>query len=554
VNKSSSRTTAGQKAALIFLGLVLTEIIFQIMGLFVAHPAAQKVDLVGDSKSIRILTVGESTTEWGGGHSYPSRLQVRLAEVFKDQKITVYNEGHSGSNTAEILQRIPMWMQKYRPHLVITMMGVNDPWGIHVSESPILSMLDKVKLFKLLHYAWINIQAARQPGEAKRVVRKDHWDSGKYPDPKPENPDPEAESLEILDKFRKAQFFFEAKNYRKSADLLQETMKKARKRYPTYLFNLGVAEYHLGQIKEGDFAFDEFLKLRQSSNSYYQVGSFIYYMHGSSDKAGREKAISYLRKGYDLNPKNTDILNVLGTAYRQDPATYKVALKYLEPNLALGGRYPDAIGSLADIYISLDRLDEAEKILKMGMAETDTDTTYFLWDRYIRLLIIHSRWREAETVLREALEKYPGNYTFHQLQEEVGIKLGEKIQGSTGGQTSFNFWELPATRRNYPAIIAQIQLGHAIPMVMQYPRRPVAPLQEVLHNESGIVYVENFQNFETALRTKKYEDLFIDKFGGDFGHFTVEGSDLIASEVARVIEENHLLDKLKSLSLPENSH
>jgi tetratricopeptide (TPR) repeat protein len=554
VNKSSSRTTAGQKAALIFLGLFLTEIIFQIIGLVVAHPAAPKVDLVGDSKSIRILTVGESTTEWGGGHSYPSRLQVRLAEVFKDQKITVYNEGHSGSNTAEILQRIPVWMQKYRPHMVITLMGVNDPWGIHISESPILSMLDKVKIFKLVHYAWINIQAARQSGEIKKVVRKDHWDSGKYPDPTVERPNPDVESFEILKQFQQAQFFFEAKNYQRSADIFHKTMKKAERRYPYYLFNLGVAEYHLGNIKEGNLAFDEFVKLRQSSDGYFQVGSFIYYLHGSSDRVGREEAIHYLRKGYDLNPKNTDILNVLGTAYRQDPATYNVALKYLESNLELGGRYPDAIGSLADIYTSLNRFTEAEKILKIGMAETDTDTTYFLWDRYIRLQMLQNRWDEAKIILRQALEKYPGNYTFHQLQEEVGIRLGEKIQSSPGEKTSFNFWELPATQRNYLSIIAQIQLGHAIPMVMQYPRRPVAPLQKALQNESGIIYVENVQNFETALKTKKYEDLFIDKFGGDFGHFTIEGSDLIAGEIVRVIEENHLLDKLKSLNQAENSN
>lgn len=536
-----NQTTFAQKTILVFFGLVLTEIIFQVFGLLLAHPVDGKTDFVGDPDAVRILTIGESTTEWGGSNSYPSRLEVRLANLIKDKKIKIYNEGHAGSNTHEILQRIPIWMQKYRPNIVITMMGINDPWGITISESPVLSALDHVKLFKLMHLGWINFQAAQKGKVVRARVRKDIGISDKYPDLAPEGHDPEIESTEIGEKFKQAEVLFDSKNYRNAVAVLEQTMKVARRRYPQYLFKLGLAKYYSGQVEGGDRAFDEFVKLRHSSNAYFSVGSFIYFLHGASNREGREKAIRYLKAGYDLNPKNTEILSLLGTAYRQNPATIDEALKYLTSCIGLDCRNPDAIGSLADIYRIQHRWEEAEDILKIGIAETDTETTYFLWDRYIRQLMERQRWKDAESVLQRALQKYPDNFAFRLLAKEIEAKLGNQRKESNFSLLEFNFWELPATKRNYPAIIEQIELGHAIPVIVQYPRRPIEPLRSLLRDQSGIVYVENLKNFETALQTQKYEDLFIDKFAQNFGHFTLAGSELIVDEIVREFKERHLL-------------
>ena len=50
-----------------------------------------------------------------------------------------------------------------------------------------------------------------------------------------------------------------------------------------------------------------------------------------------------------------------------------------------------------------------------------------------------------------------------------------------------------------------------------------------------IIFVENKKNFEEALETAEYSRYFFDNFGGDFGHGTRLGNELIARNLAGVI-------------------
>ena len=47
--------------------------------------------------------------------------------------------------------------------------------------------------------------------------------------------------------------------------------------------------------------------------------------------------------------------------------------------------------------------------------------------------------------------------------------------------------------------------------------------------------MDNEQSFKEALAKGRYEDYFVDRFAGDFGHCTPEGNNLLASAVAEAV-------------------
>jgi len=72
-------------------------------------------------------------------------------------------------------------------------------------------------------------------------------------------------------------------------------------------------------------------------------------------------------------------------------------------------------------------------------------------------------------------------------------------------------------------------------IAMQYPVRSIKPLQEMLKNQNNITFISNENNFKQALQRYKLEDIFVDRFAGDFGHCTDLGNTLIAENVAETI-------------------
>jgi tetratricopeptide (TPR) repeat protein len=127
------KTSLGAKVGLILLGLFFSVIILELglrfAGFLVSIPQ-QRMNMaaghaVGDGKrEYRILAIGESTT-FGGGYSWTAQLENILNER-STQKFRVYNVARAGTNTAFILERLPQYLEQYKPDMVITMMGVND--------------------------------------------------------------------------------------------------------------------------------------------------------------------------------------------------------------------------------------------------------------------------------------------------------------------------------------------------------------------------------------------------------------------------------------------
>ncbi|NOT77628.1 MAG: hypothetical protein HOP07_01345 [Bacteriovoracaceae bacterium] len=112
--------------------------------------------LLDDKNLIRILTVGESTTAdifSGSMLSWPRQLEKLLNSNGK--KFRVYNVGLTATTTGQILARLPDQLEFYKPHIVITMMGINDPSTYWLSPAD-SNLIQNLRLFKLAKTTYKN--------------------------------------------------------------------------------------------------------------------------------------------------------------------------------------------------------------------------------------------------------------------------------------------------------------------------------------------------------------------------------------------------------------
>lgn len=82
---------------------------------------------IKDKNTYRILCLGESTTQ----NHWPPFLQEILNQRNRGIKFSVIDKGLGGTNTSAILERLEINIKQYQPHMVITMMGIND-YGAHM--------------------------------------------------------------------------------------------------------------------------------------------------------------------------------------------------------------------------------------------------------------------------------------------------------------------------------------------------------------------------------------------------------------------------------------
>jgi tetratricopeptide (TPR) repeat protein len=131
----------------VFIVIFSIEFIGLAMAFFVDGGGIEKVKL-DNSGRMRIVCIGESTTEGG----YPQLLQKKLDKIFPG-KYKVYNLGESGVTTLYFKQRIESIIDYYKPHYIISMIGINDTYDIsHLKTKADKSFFENLFLYKLSIY------------------------------------------------------------------------------------------------------------------------------------------------------------------------------------------------------------------------------------------------------------------------------------------------------------------------------------------------------------------------------------------------------------------
>jgi tetratricopeptide (TPR) repeat protein len=516
-----------QNLGLFLLSLVFIELLLRTSGAAITYlekrsnqSHLEKLD------ENRILCIGESTTAWGLGNSYPSQLQVALDAKFGAGKYSVINEGVSGTSTKIILERLPSLLDKYKPKIVISMMGINDFWMISGEEtyigflSPIRDFFLDMRIVKIFRLAAVNLKYS-----AKAV-------------PSPSPSPPPAKLVTVGDYTEAARLAEKDKELKRARELF-ETASKMSMFDPHFLFNLGMVDSEIGDTNAAKITFYKYARFFHTAKAYFDVGAFYYFRYGVFDKGGFKNAFEFLYKSLEIDPNYADTLGLLGVGYamtdQNRTINRKKAVPYLLHQIELGPPNPDVYNCLGAIYTAEGRFAEAEQTLLTGAHITHGDSNYFVWEQLIQFYIQRHELDKALKTLDEADVRFPGNGKLLQIRHENLANPGKATINL------MNFLEFKPTQRNYRSFMALVQESGATSVVMQYPRRDIEPLKNILSGFSGILFVPNQTAFEEALKTHTYEDLFVDKFGLNFGHFTLVGSLLIVNQLVSELSRAGLL-------------
>ena len=129
--------------------------------------------------SVRILTLGDSHT-YGGlvaeEASYPGHLQ-RILDSMVPGTYSVLNLGVPGMSTTQLRKRLPTYVGRYEPDLVVVWAGVNDVWNhadVDVLSATWFERLDSIAFHSRL-YRFVRVNLNDRSLE-RTAAGKKNWE------------------------------------------------------------------------------------------------------------------------------------------------------------------------------------------------------------------------------------------------------------------------------------------------------------------------------------------------------------------------------------------
>jgi tetratricopeptide (TPR) repeat protein len=396
------------------------------------------------------------------------------------------NAGLTGSKTDVIVGEVPGWLERFRPHVVVAMMGVNDR-GEHVERptgaiARLGELVRDLRVYKL--YALLADHLRNRLGErttAPPAASGARAAQGERPRGEPR---PVLDATFAGRQVAEARKAFERGNtalaYRMVDDLLEAE--------PSNVWVLGaLRDFEEQKPRRGYDA--RFRRAERTLRTHHALAP--------SDVAAAQRLMElYIVWGKPDRAREV-ILGSPGGAAIRPADRLLVVRQFWRRAIALEneGRVDearDALGKALELAAPDDAYERARLLAQLARLErrAGDDTSA-------------ARLKEEVTALRAAgyTERTRDNYRkLHRLLAERGVRL----------------------------------------VAMQYPVRPLEPLRDMLGDPSDVLFLSNEQAFQDALRERPYEELFYDSFAGDFGHATAAGNEVLARNVARVLREELL--------------
>lgn len=158
-----------------FLGaLVLLELSLQLA----AHFVSDRSGAWRPGASRRVLCVGDSHT-YGAlvrrEEAFPAQLQ-RLLEQHEPGVWSVVNLGVPGLSSTQVRNRLPVWLARYQPDVVVAWSGVNDSWNVsEVGQTrgglslALEQLALRSRVYRLLRVKLHDLALERDAGKGQRV-------------------------------------------------------------------------------------------------------------------------------------------------------------------------------------------------------------------------------------------------------------------------------------------------------------------------------------------------------------------------------------------------
>lgn len=453
-----------RKSALIIFGLFLTAVILEA-GLRLAGFAYLSWQDYQNSRALqekdkgeyRILCIGESTTAFGGENSYPAQLEKILNQKSEGRHFSVINKGLPGMDTTVIISELRRNIARYRPQIIIAMMGINDTQKTGKGLAfRIKASIKTLRVYKLIRMLYERLCS-------RDILWKMYLERGEY-------------HLEL-------QHYYEA----------QELFGKVVELFPGKASGyLGLAKCYVEQrIYPRMQKMLNIVKAMNSDNAYdYVDAGWIYY-----DAEYFFESEIMFKKAIELNPSDAGVYVEMGQFY-QARKDFQGAEENFKKAIELMPGNPWPCSVFGWYYFERGMFVQAEEFFAKALAIGQNE------DAYMDLGFLRraqGRYKEADEFFKK-------------------------------GSPAFS-----VTRRNYnilknTAVLRDIKL-----VCVQYPMRDVDDLKRMFDFTKGIIFVDNGNLFKDALKSAQFDDYFIDRFAGDFGHCTPKGNRLLAENVARTL-------------------
>ena len=468
---------------LIFVGvgvsLVLIEILLRLSGfVYMSLQEHRNYLSMKQRGHYRILCIGESTTQ-GGDWAWPHQLEQVLNERSLGIRFSVINAGVAGITTDGLAERLPREIDRYKPNMVLAMMGVNDnslEWSEAARPFIKKSFFSQLRTFKLLQLLRLNALAKTRKLFYGKVENR--YDEGK---------------TAACDTTR----------FPRGSDALQPSTGRAE------------------TLASGD----------QAKQGYFDLANKLHV-----DGLYAEAIPSY-QKAIEIDPLFFDAYIGMGWSYVCG-GMREQAMVTFQKVIAMDKTNYKAYRALAHIYASQHRGAEVihifEKLIKQQ--PLDNVACVQLADAYIS----EGKYIQAEETLKSCIARDAKNdrargllASMYEIQgkQELSKQYYEEANDIREG------YYFPETRENFIRIKQMLDERKIAFVCIQYPMRSVKALMKTVEGQDNITFVDNEAIFKNAVKKEGYDAFFSDTFGGDFGHCTQKGNRLLAESVAKTLVE-----------------
>lgn len=499
----------------------LAAVLFGLAGTFLVleaalQTAAAALDRAGRREShvpvdgeVRIACVGESTT-YG---MWPGQLEEILNRGQSGRDIRVINRGLVGIRTDGVAREIEGWLDEDRPHLVITMLGINDEGNLLVYRRGGARpwVVEHVRTFRLLGLLWrsaFDIGVPEEPGgEAPHAEA--HLDS---------------EIRSVLERLQ---------GRRPEATRRFRYSEMIAIQHELITADPGTPVYHLGYLKglvlyhDTPERLDEFF-INETGVEPSELGN----------EERRREIASWAERTGDRFTGFRLAVSIARLA--DDPDSERRLLEKATGDPDLAGlawlRWADFAARSHRHELVRQYLLRADNVLP-----DDYQWSLLLGDISFRV----EAYDLAAEHFRRALLLRPDLPASHELvvlgRLANACEQSGEVARAAGLRARRDELELGRfrefTRFYYQRVVDAVRAREIPVIAMQYPLLSAESLRKLLDYREDVTYLENRTNFEAPLLDVGYRALFDDLFAGSFGHLTDRGNMLVAENVVEALAE-----------------
>ncbi len=385
IRRSSVKTTLRQKIKLLILGICLFFVVLELglrFGGFVISSVQAWRNNRGLSQKpqYKILCLGESTTAIGGATSYPAQLENILNDHNKKFRFAVINKGVIGTKTKIIVKDLEYNLNKYKPDMVITMMGINDNDGYiiygRMPNSKLKRLFGELRVYKLFYLTRAHIEA-----KLSEILANKSGDAY-LPDSVLHKETP-IDNKEVAD--------YEEK--------LRNLIRNNPVDFNSY-FELGQLYMSKGMPEKVEALIKEYIGFNPKDHKGYKVLSLF-----SASQGNLPGAMAACKKTLELNPKDDKLCADLGNLLIKKNADLSVEL--FNKALEINPKSDAACLGLGWYYLNQNNIIQAQEyFLRASRINPGNDNAYAGLGWCYRIQFDSDR---AEAVFRKAIRLNPRN-------------------------------------------------------------------------------------------------------------------------------------------------